>query len=195
VNARVPAGDSRTSLGGRRRGQSFAQRLASTYELLGYGEEDEALVRATREAVLAQSDAIAGALYAHLLSHRETAVYFMRADGRVDREAVEARHASLQEWLAVAIEAPLDEKLAAYLAEVGRAHTGRERGAKARVQARFLVVAMSFLHAELIGILGEAIADRAVLLASMAAWNKLLMVHLDLFLAVYASAEGTAHWY
>lgn len=195
MNAGVPSSDSRTSLGGRRRGQGFAQRLASTRALVGYGEEDEALVRATREVVLAHSDAIVGAFYAYLLSHRETAAHFMRGDGRVDHEAVDSRHATLREWLTIAIEAPLDAKLSAYLAEVGRAHTGRERGARARVPARFLVVAMSFLHTELIGILGESIADREVLTASITAWGKLLTVHLDLFLAVYASAEGTAHWY
>jgi hypothetical protein len=195
VNAGQLADDSKTSLRGRRRGQGFAQRLEATRILVGYTEADAALVSATREVVLAQSDAIAGAFYEYLLSHRETAVHFARADGRTDREAVHARHASLKEWLSMAIEAPLDEQLSAYLAEVGRAHTGRGRGPVARVQARYLVAAMSFLNTELIGMLGDAIADRATLIASLAAWNKLLMIHLDLFLAVYASAEGTAHWY
>lgn len=195
MNVHLPSADSKTSLGGRRRGQGFAQRLEATRILIGYNKEDAALVAATREVVLAQSDAIAGAFYEYLLSHRETAMYFAREDGRTDREAMDARHASLKEWLSIAIEAPLDEQLSAYLTEVGRAHTGRGRGPSARVQARYLVAAMSFLNTELSGVLGGAIADRATLVASLAAWNKLLMVHLDLFLAVYARAEGTAHWY
>jgi hypothetical protein len=115
VNVHLPSADSKTSLGGRRRGQGFAQRLEATRILIGYNEEDAALIAATREVVLAQSDAIAGAFYQYLLSHRETAMHFAREDGRTDREAVDARHASLKEWLSIAIEAPLDEQLSAYL--------------------------------------------------------------------------------
>ncbi len=197
MNSRPPSPDSKASLGGRRRGQQgFAQRLTNARAFVGHTERDEALVRATRDVVLAQSDAIVGAFYEYLLSHRETAVHFTRADGRTDREAVDARHASLKEWLTLAIEAPLDEQMSVYLAEVGRAHTGRGgRGPSARVNARYLVWATSFLQTELIGVLGDAISDRDTLLATIAAWSKLLMVHLDLFLTVYASGEGTAHWY
>lgn len=195
MNARLPADDSKASLGGRNRGHGFAQRLASSRAFMGYSDGDAALVRATRDVVLAQSDAIAGAVYAYLLSHRETAAHFTRADGRTDREAAEARQASFKEWLAIAIEAPLDAQLSAYLAEVGRSHTGRDRGANARVKARYVLALMGFVNTELIVILGSAIEDRATLVASIAAWSKLLMIHLDLFLAVYASAEGTAHWY
>ena len=192
---RPPAADSARPLGSRRRGQGFAQRLASTREFVGYTEEDEHLVRASRETVSAHSDVIVRAVDAYLLSHQETAVHFARADGRTDRETVEAHDASLKEWLMMAIEAPLDAQLSTYLAEVGRAHTGRGREPQARVEARHLLATMSFLHTELIGVLEGAIDERKRLIATILAWSKLLMIHLDLFLAVYASAEGTAHWY
>ena len=122
-------------------------------------------------------------------------MHFARADGRTDRDTVEAHDASLKEWLTMAIEAPLDAQLSAYLAEVGRAHTGRGREPRARVEARHLLATVGFLQSELIRVLEGAIDERKTLVASISAWGKLLMIHLDLFLAMYASAERTGRWY
>ncbi len=190
-----PVADGAGWPGGRRRGKGLTQRLVAARDLIGYGEEDEQLVYASREAVVAHSDVIVGAVYGHLQSHQETAVHFGRADGHTDRDTVRAHDASLREWLTVAIEAPLDAQLSAYLLEVGRAHTGRGREPKARVEARYLLATIGFLHAEIIRVLEGAIDERTTLVATITAWGRLLMIHLDLFLAVYASAEGTAHWY
>lgn len=94
-------------------------------------------------------------------------MHFARADGRTDRETVEAHDASLKEWLTMAIEAPLDAQLSACLAEVGRAHTGRGREPRARVEARYLLATISFLQSELIGVLDGAIAERRTLVATI----------------------------
>ncbi len=189
------AADSKGTLRGRNNKRSFAQRLERTRILLGYGDADEALVRATRGVLLPQAEAIAGAVYEHLLSHPETAVHFTRADGRPDRAHLALRTDSFKGWLSATIEAPLDEEFAGYLAGVGRAHTRRGGSPAARVKGRYIVAAISFVQTALIGLLDAAIADRAELLATVSAWNKLLMIQLDMFLAVYGGAEGNPHWY
>lgn len=122
-------------------------------------------------------------------------MHFTQPDGRPDRAHLAARAESLAGWLRMAIEAPLDEPLAAYLAGIGPAHTRRGGSPAAPVRGRYLVVTMSFVQTALIGLLDPAIADRGELLRTIAAWNKLLMIHLDLFLAMYGSAEGNPHWY
>ncbi len=190
-----PVGDGQTDLRARRRTQAFATQLAATRALVGFDERDEELVAATRDVVAASAGDVADKFYAHLLAHRETASAFTRADGRIDRELVAARHESLREWLTAAVEAPLDERLAAYLAGIARAHTGRGAGKGARVKARYMVAAMSFLQTSLIAVLGVSGLGADELLETVSAWNKLLMIHLDLFLAVYGGAGGTAHWY
>ena len=179
---------------GRRSKQSFAQRLQSTRDLVGYTAQDEVRVRATGDLLLPHADVIAGAVYDYLLSHPETAVHFTQADGRPDRDHLMIRTESLAVWLKRAITDPLDEPLSGYLAGIGRAHTRRD-GSAARVHGRYLLATMSFVQTALVGLLDPAIPDRADLLATIAAWNKLLMIHLDLFLAVYGSAEGNPHWY
>lgn len=180
---------------GRRSKQSFTQRLDSARTLIGYTAEDEARVKATRDVLLPQADAIADAVYEYLLSHPETAVHFTQPDGRPDRAHLSARADSLKAWLKMAIEAPLDDQLSAYLAGIGRAHTRRGGSPVARVRGRYLVVTMSFVQTALVGLLDPAIGDRGELLATIIAWNKLLMIHLDMFLAVYGSAEANPHWY
>ncbi len=179
----------------RRRTQGFVTQLATTRALVGFTEADEVLVGATREVVLGAVDGIVDAFYSHLLAHPETASAFTQADGRIDRELVATRHESLREWLIAAVEAPLDERLATYLAGAARVHTGRGAGKGVRVKARYMVAAMSFLQTSLIGVLGVSGLDAEVLLETVSAWSKLLMIHLDLFLAVYGGAGGTVHWY
>lgn len=163
--------------------------------LVAYTPDDEARVRATRNLLLPQADAIADAVYAHLLSHPETRLFFVRPDGTPDEEHLALRKKTLKEWLLNAIEGSLDERTADYLAGVGRAHARRGGDPNVRVKARYLLVTMSFAQTALSALLDSAIEDRAEMAATVRAWNKLLMLHLDLFLSVYDSAEATPHWY
>ncbi len=179
----------------RRTRQNVDLRLESSRARIEYGEDDEALVRATRDLILPHADTIAAAVYDHLLNHRETAAYFTTPDGMPDRAHLNAREASLKEWLLFAIEAPLDEQAATYLTQVGLAHAGRGRRGPPGVKGRYMVSTMSFVQTALVGLLEPQIADRTELLATIVAWSKLLMVHLDLFLAAYSSAERNPHWY
>lgn len=189
------APDSKRALGGRSRGPDFKRRLASTRALVAYGDEDEARVHATRHILLPHAEAMADAVYRHLLSHPETAVYFTLPDGRPDRAHLAARAESLTAWLQTLFEAPLDERMADFAAGVGRAHV-RPAGPDGRsVKGRYLVVTMSIVLAAIGSLLEADIADREELVASIMAWDKLLTVHLDLFLAVYGSAESNPHWY
>jgi hypothetical protein len=196
VNGDAPGqAESKRAQGGRRRGPDFARLLESSRALVGYTTADEALVYATRDIILPRADAIADAVYRHLLSHPETAIYFTLPDGRPDREQLAARAESLKAWLQTLIEAPLDERAANYAASVGRAHAQRGGRASHGVKGRYMVAAIGFVAAALPPLLEGAIADRGELVATIAAWDKLLAIHLDLFLAAYSSAAGNPHWY
>lgn len=179
----------------RKRGPDFALRLETVRALVGYTSADECFVGATREALLPQVDAIAGAFYQQLLSHPETAVYFALPDGSPDRGQLATRADMLKAWLQSVIEAPLDDRAASYAARVGRAHAQNGGLAPRGVPGRYLVAAMGFLDAVIAPLLEQTIADRRELVETIAAWHKLLTIHLDLFLAAYSSAAGSPHWY
>jgi hypothetical protein len=183
---------------GRRARQQFAARLAATCALIGYTEEDGARVRATGEVIRAHAGAVADVVYEQLLSRPETAVHFVRdgsRGGRGGRAYVAERSDALQAWLRLAVEAPLDEELAAHLAGIGRSHTARGGDPGVRVKGRFLLAAMSVVQAALADVLAREAESPREAARTIAAWNKLLMVHLDLLLAVYGAAEGNPHWY
>jgi hypothetical protein len=181
--------------GGRRSMRDFARRLETAQALVGYTQADSERVWASRDLLLPHADAIASAVYEHLLSHPETAVHFTDPDGRPDRAHLDARARSLKEWLVATIEAPLDERFAAYLAGIGRAHTRRGGNPAIGVKGRYLLMTISFAQTALLSLLDAAIPDRAEFVATVGAWNKLLMIQLDMFLAVYGGAEGNPHWY
>jgi hypothetical protein len=182
-------------LRGRRTNTSFGPRLAATRSIAGYSEIDESRVLLTRDIVLPRARAIAEAACRQLLANAETARYFDGPDGARDRSATAARIDSMAGWIVGLLGAPLDEDSADRLATIGRAHTRRGGDPGLRVRARYLVALMGFLQGSIAGVLAQELDDPADLAATIGAWNKLLIVHLDSFLAAYGSAEGTAHWY
>jgi hypothetical protein len=180
---------------GRRNRISFADRLERTKALAGYTTADEQQIQKSRDYIEPHVTAVVEHVYDRLTEQPETASAFARPDGRVDRTLLEERSRSLQAWLRMAIEAPLDARFAAQLAGIGRAHTRRGGSPSVRVYGRYLLIAMSIVMSELTMLLSAALTDSAELGAAVSSWNKLLMIHLDLFLAVYGAAEGNPHWY
>lgn len=183
-----------TPLRGRRTRAEFAPRMQRMRELIGYSAADELIVRGTREVVAAAAGDISARVYERMLAHPETRVYFARPDGAADAGHVAMRADSLSAWLRMAMDTPPGEDLAAALSLIGRSHTKRGGSRDVRVNGRYLLGMMSVIASELTQVLTAALpADDA--LRAAGAWQRLLMIHLDMFLAVYGSAEGNPHWY
>jgi hypothetical protein len=178
----------------RRATRAFGRRLAVARAIIGYDGEDEFRVRLTHELVAARADELATAVYGHLMKFPETASFFQLAHGSRDREHIGRRIDSLTEWLA-SMDGPLDEDAAARLIDIGRAHTARAGDPALRVHARYLLMTISFVQTAVVNLLAEHIEDLRELAMTAAAWNKLLMIHLDLFLAACDGAGASGHWY
>ena len=181
------------ALRGRRRGPGFPERLEVARAVIGYDEQDAWCVRLTRDIVLAHADELARALYRHLLANPETAAPFLTAAGSVDRAHIDRRVETIAAWLAGVDN--LGGDAAVRIAGIGRAHTRHGGEHAVRIRARFLLMAMGFLQSQIAGVLAADCTPDDDLVASIRAWDKLLMIHLDLFLAAFESAEGNGHWY
>ena len=179
---------------GRRRRINFGERIEATRELVGYTSADAARIESSRALLTDQTAAVAEEIYKGLLSRPETAVQFMDVHGAIDTTEVVMRRTAFAEWLRSVIVDPLDARTADYLASVGHTFARRESVA-ARIKARYLVSTIGNVQAAFTRILSMAISDPAELGACVAAWNKRLMIHLDILLAVYGSTEASAHWY
>lgn len=189
------AQDGRTELPGHRRTVSgLGRRLELARALVGYDADDEWRVKLTFELVSDRADDLARDVYEHMGQLPETAVFFLTADGERDRAHIAERIESLKRWLA-SLDGPLNQEAALRVIDIGRAHTARAGDEGIRIRARYLLLTMGLIQSAVAGVLASQLVDPAELGATVAAWGKLLIIHLDLLLTGYAGASASAHWY
>lgn len=154
-------------------------------EFVDLNDEDLAIIRRTAPLVLAQETAFTTTLYEHFLKFPLAARFFLAEDGTPDRARLERRRHSLGRWLKETAEAALSHDFGYYLLSVGLAHSHRAHGPGGVVPAHLMVGAMSLAQTSLARLFAAALDDsREALLASVA-WNKLLLVHLNILLLGY----------
>jgi hypothetical protein len=180
---------------GRRRLVRLDVRLAAAVDLVGFTAEDEASIEASRHVIAAHVDDVADEIERFLPVQPESAARFVGGPGRPDRAQVSQPRASFREWLHCVVQGSLDANTAGYLASFGLAHVRPHGPSESRVKARYLAACVARVQALFAGLLARSSSDPGELAACVSAWSKRLMVHLDLLLAVYSSAESSPHWY
>jgi hypothetical protein len=153
-------------------------------DFVGFGEADAAIVRETAPLVLAQEAALTTALYDHFLEFPESARFFVGADGAPDLPRIERRKHSLGRWLRETAQAAITHESAYYLLAVGLSHSHRSTGPGGAVPAHLVVNAIGLAQTALAQAFAAALPAARALEASTA-WNKLLIVHLNVFLLGY----------
>jgi hypothetical protein len=154
-------------------------------EFVGLGETDAGIIRASAPVVLEREEALTSALYEHFLRFPATARFFLGPDGAPDRVRLERRKHSLGRWLRETAQAALTHDFAYYLLSIGLSHSHRDHGPGGTIPPQFMVAAMSLTQTALAGIFREALGDPERALAAAVAWNKLLLLHLNVLLIGY----------
>ncbi len=166
--------------------EGFIRELAA---FVGFDEAAMAAVRASAPAVVKHEAALTAAVYEHFLKFPVSARFFLGPDGEPDRARIERRRHSLGRWLRESAEAALTHDFAYYLLGVGIAHSHREFGPGGQIPAQLMVATMSVTQSALAGILKAEMPLESALDASVA-WNKLLLIHLNVFLIGYSLPES-----
>jgi hypothetical protein len=166
--------------------EGFIRELAA---FVGFDEAAMAAVRASAPAVLKHEAALTAAVYEHFLKFPASARFFLGPDGEPDRARIERRRHSLGRWLRESAEAALTHDFAYYLLGVGIAHSHREFGPGGKIPSQLMVATMSVAQSALAVILRAEMPLEAALDASVA-WNKLLLIHLNVFLIGYSLPES-----
>jgi hypothetical protein len=161
--------------------ERFVRELMAFVDL---GETDVARIRATAPLVRAHEPALTAALYEHLLGFPEAARYFADEAGRPDPARIERRKHSLGRWLRETAEVATTAEFGAYLLGVGLSHSHRA-GSGGPIPARLMVGAMSVCQTSLARVLRAGLGDGREALDAAVAWNKLLLVHLNVLLLGY----------
>jgi hypothetical protein len=166
-------------------GADLERYLRELAEFVGWSEIDAAAVRASAPAVLKHEGALTSALYEHFLRFPATARFFLAPDGTPDRTRIERRKHSLARWLGETAQAVLSHDFAYYLLSVGLAHSHRDHGPGGKIPPQLMVAAMSLTQTALAGIFRDELGDPEKALAASVAWNKLLLLHLNVLLIGY----------
>jgi len=116
---------------------------------------------------------------------RFTARFFLGPDGAPDRTRIDRRKHSLARWLRETAQAALTHDFAYYLLSVGLAHSHRDHGPGGKIPPQFMVAAMSLTQTALARIFRDELGDPAAALDAAVAWNKLLLLHLNVLLIGY----------
>ncbi len=160
----------------------FVQELM---DFIGLTEADLAVVRRSAPALLKHERAITDALYEHFLKFPAVARFFLLPDGTPDQPRLERRKHSLGRWLHETAEAAMNHDFLYYLLAVGLSHSHRSFGPGGKVPAHLMVGAISLAQSVFARILQEELSELAEAFEASLAWNKLLLIHLNVLLIGY----------
>ena len=168
-------------------------RMQQMADFVGFTDEDLELVRASGPFLLGRADELAAAVYEHFLSYPATARYFLTREGEVNETRLARRKHSLARWLRNSIEFRIDHQFPVFLLAVGVVHSNPPlpAGRHGSVPARFMTGTISFIQTQIASTLAEEMEDTAGAMRTAMAWNKMLMLQLDVLLAGYVNETPT----
>jgi hypothetical protein len=162
--------------------QGFVHELI---EFVGLDDADVATIRRTAPVILQHEQAITAALYEHFLKFPATALFFLKDDGTPDQQRLDRRKHSLGRWLRETAEVAMTHDFVYHLLAVSLSHSHREFGPGGKVPPQFMVGAMSIAQTAFARLLQADLGDLHEAFEASLAWNKLLLVHLNVLLLGY----------
>ena len=160
---------------------------------MGFGEEELSLIRETSSVVLEHADSLTASVYDNFLKYPESRKFFLNADGEVDDVRLDRRKHSLARWLRGSIDFKIDEDYPIRVLATGivHSHPPVHRAHMGSIPSRFMIGTISFTQTALAELLHREMEDTGLAARASAAWNKLMMLQLDILLAGYLTETPT----
>ncbi len=168
-------------------------RMREVAGFVGLDQGELEIIESTRDLVLERGDELTAEVYDHFLKFPETRRFFLSEDGDVDEVKLDRRKHSLMRWLRGSIDFKIDEDYPIRLLATGivHSHPPSHRAHLGSIPSRFLVGSISVVQTALAQIFQEEMADPQEAQRASVAWNKMLMVQLDILLAGYINETPT----
>jgi len=155
-------------------------------DFLSLGKEDLQAMLATVEVLFSRGIELVVGNYEYLLKNHETAAILGWEQG-VDPEHLAERRRFFTVWLARTLGMDLGHDFAQYLFRAGQYHAGH--GPRhIHVPEVYVTGAISLVNATFARFLNEEIPGSLIVPGALAAWNKVLSLHLHMMLLGYRSA-------
>ena len=125
--------------------------------------------------------------YSHLLRHPPTRKFFLKKDGSIDQPYVELRMRHLTNFWLRTVDGNFDDEYARYLDYVGRAHTSRGADPNIYIAERYVIGQVSYMQHAIASAISQELrtVDRNEEVRAIEAWDKLMMVLLEMFSRSY----------
>lgn len=164
-------------------------RMQELAEFVGLDQEGLELIRATREVVLAHGEELTASVYDNFLDFPESRRFFADERGEVNEERLTRRKHSLMRWLRGSIDFQMDEDYPIRVLAMGivHSHPPLHRAHLGSVPARFMIGTISFIQSAVADLLRRELDDADLAMRAASAWNKMLMLQLDIMLAGYVT--------
>lgn len=168
-------------------------RLKEMADFVGLGEEELSLIRETSSVVLEHADSLTASVYDNFLKYPESRKFFLNAEGEVDDVRLDRRKHSLARWLRGSIDFKIDEDYPIRVLATGivHSHPPVHRAHMGSIPSRFMIGTISFTQTALAELLHREMEDAGLAARASAAWNKLMMLQLDILLAGYLTETPT----
>lgn len=158
-------------------------------EFVGFTQADADAIKAAAPIIERHISEIVAGFYSHLLRYPPTRKFFVSPDGAIDQEYLELRMRHLTNfWLRTA-SGVYDDDYARYLDYVSRAHTAHGANPGIYIAERYVIGQVGFVQHAISTILMRELrhGDEALQEAAVEAWDKLLMVILEMLSRGYGS--------
>jgi len=168
-------------------------RMKEVAEFVGLDQGELDIIESTRELVLSRGEELTAAVYDHFLEFPETRRFFLEEGGEIDEAKLDRRKHSLLRWLTGSIGFKIDADYPIRLLATGivHSHPPSHRAHLGSIPSRFMIGSMSFIQTALAQMFHEEISDPGEAHSASVAWNKLLMVQLDILQAGYIDETPT----
>ena len=172
---------------------NWPARLEEMVRFVGLTDDDRLLIQESAPTIMDHAQGLTDAVYDHFLKFPQARKYFVTEDDEVDQERLARRKHTLIRWFRDTAAYALDESFSVYLLAMGISHSypPTHRAHLGPVPSRYMIGTISFAQTAIAELLRrEMSADPHRAMGASTAWNKLLMVELDVLLAGYLAEPG-----
>ena len=169
----------------------WSARFAEMVDFVGVSEEDRQLIKASASLIMAHARSLNDVAYDHLLKYPQARKFFVTDDGEPDERRIEANKQTMISWLRATAAAPLNDGFVRYLVGTSQMHRNIpiHRSHLSPVAPRYIIGIISYYQTAIADLLHQHMADPGLASRTSMAWNKWLMVELELLLAMYLAHD------
>ena len=164
-------------------------RMQELAEFVGLDQDGLELIQSTRDLILEHGDELTASVYDNFLDFPESRRFFADEHGQVNDERLTRRKHSLMRWLRGSVDFQMDTDYPIRVLAMGivHSHPPLHRSHLGSVPARFMVGTIAYIQAAVTDLLRRELEDQEFAIRAASAWNKMLMLQLDIMLAGYVT--------